>query len=77
MLLIDDCPEAEDSAEVPDADRSIAADASDRPPLAALMERERQRPIPGRERVRGWVGLIGQTAVSLGLIYLMLAVVFP
>jgi len=77
LLLIDDCPDAQDPAEVPDADRSIAADASELPPLAALMERERRRPIPGRERLRGWVVLIGQTAVSLGLIYLMLAVVFP
>lgn len=77
LLLIDDCPEAEDSAEVPDADRSIAADASDRPPLAALMARERQRPISGRERARGWVGLIGQVTISLGLIYVLLTVVFP
>lgn len=77
LLLIDDCPDAEDPAEIPDADRSIAADASDRPPLAALLRRERQRPIPGRERVRGWVGLIGQVTISLGLIYVLLTVVFP
>ncbi len=77
LLLLDGYPDRSTEAAVPDAERSITRDASELPPLGALIECERQRPITGRERLLGWLGLVGVVAVGLGLIYLLLTVVFP
>ena len=78
LLLLEGYPDrSTDVSAVPDAAaRSIAPDASELPPLSALMDRERQRPITGRERLLGWLGLVCGVAVGLCLIYLLLTVVF-
>ncbi len=78
LLLLDGYPDhPTGEADVPDAARSIARDASELPPLAALLESERLRPISGRERLLGWLALIGVVAVGLCLVYLLVTVVFP
>lgn len=78
LLLLEGDPDRSTvPAAVPDSERSIAADASERPPLAALLEFERQRSITGRERLLGWLALLSVLAVSLSLMYVLLTVVFP
>lgn len=77
LLLLDRYPDRSTDAAVPDVERSISRDASELPPLGASMQFERQRPITGRDRLLGWLGLVGVVLTGLGLIFVLLTVVFP